>query len=107
SLGYDFVILLFPIMVFLTGLPKWRTIQLLLGVTIGFNLHFNLIQGGTTRLALVSLFWLPAGLAIWGIARAVEAGGKGSAGGKGAAGGRGSERLPNSCGRKAERGQNG
>jgi hypothetical protein len=69
SLGYDFTILLFPMLVFLTGLPVRRATQLLLGVTIGFNLHFNLIQGGTTRLALVSLFWLPAGLAVCGIAR--------------------------------------
>jgi hypothetical protein len=80
SLGYDFVVLLFPLLVFLTGLPERRTIELLLSVTIGFNMHFNLIQGGTTRLALVSLFWLPAGLAIWGIARAVGAGHKRSAG---------------------------
>jgi hypothetical protein len=73
ALGYDFAILLFPMMVFLTGLPERRALQLLLAVTIGFNLHFHMIQGGTTRLALVSLFWLPAGLAICGIAREVEA----------------------------------
>jgi hypothetical protein len=73
SLGYDYVILLFPMLVFLSGLPVRRATQLLLGVTIGFNLHFNLIQGGTTRLALVSLFWLPAGLTIWGAVRAAGA----------------------------------
>jgi hypothetical protein len=80
SLGYDYAILVFPMLVFLTGLPALRATELLLVATIGFNLHFNLIQGGTTRLALVSLFWLPAGLAIGAIAREVWARQKRAAG---------------------------
>jgi hypothetical protein len=73
ALGYDYAILVFPMLVFVTGLPERRATALLLGVTIGFNLHFSVIQGGTTRMALVWLFWLPAGLALCGIAREVGA----------------------------------
>jgi hypothetical protein len=69
SLGYDFAILLFPMMAFLPGLSVRVAVWLLLTVMLTFNLQFALIQGGTTRLSFVTLFWLPAGLAIFGVAR--------------------------------------
>jgi hypothetical protein len=69
SLAYDFAILLFPMMAFLPGLSVRVAVRLLITVTLAFNLHFALTQGGATRLSLVTLFWLPAGLAIFGVAR--------------------------------------
>jgi hypothetical protein len=69
SLAYDFAILLFPMMAFLPGLSVRVAVRLLLTVMLAFNLHFALTQGGATRLSFVTLFWLPAGLAIFGVAR--------------------------------------
>ena len=69
SLGYDFAILLFPMMAFLPGLSGRVAIWLLLAVMMAFNLHFSSIQGGTTRFNFVTLFWLPASLAIVVVAR--------------------------------------
>jgi hypothetical protein len=74
SLAYDFTILVFPMMVFLRGLSDRVAASLLLCVMIGFNVHYSLIQGGATGTKLGALFWLPAGLAIVGIARAYGAG---------------------------------
>ncbi len=76
SLGYDFAILLFPMMTFpagavRTGSVPWR---LLLAVMLQLlQPALRLDPGGATRIALVSLFWLPAGLAIWGIGRELGA----------------------------------
>jgi hypothetical protein len=74
SLGYDFTILLFPLLAFLSALPERLALRLVVAVMLGYNVQFATIQGGTSGLALVSLFWMPAGLAIWAIAREARRG---------------------------------
>lgn len=61
SLGYDLAVLLFPMLVFLSGLSGRAALWLLAVAAVGPYLNLAAVVRGVPQF---TLFWLPAGLAI-------------------------------------------